>query len=100
MTYRDLIDIPQIPWTGPEDRFRLPPRADAPRAILTPTNPRPGTARPNAGRKPKAPRPLEALDHKVPGCQGNWNKQAINKFGHQVVACWKCKATRITKREA
>lgn len=100
MSYRDLIEIPDIPWTPADERFRLPPRADAQRVILTPSNPRGGTARPNAGKKPKAPLPIGALEHRVIGCQGKWANSKINKFGHQVVFCWRCKATRITKKAA
>ena len=100
INYRDLMDIPEIPFVSFEERFRQPVRADAPWPRRTPPPPRQGSARPNAGRKPRPPRAMADLDHRVAGCAGAWGKQAINKFGHQVVFCWRCKATRITKMEA
>ena len=102
MTYRDLIDIPDIPFVPFEERFREPVRASAPPwegahpVHVTPK----GGPRPNAGRKPKAPRPIADLTHRIAGCEGIWGKTKINKFGHQIVFCWRCKATRIAKREA
>ena len=98
MNYRDLIDIPEIEWTPLDERLRNPPRADAQRAILTPSN-RKSVPR-NVGRSPKPATPVEKLEHREPECTGSWRKKSINKFGHQVVECGKCGATRIAKREA
>ena len=73
MTYRDLIDIPDIPFVPFEERFREPIRASAPRwegsnpVHVTPK----GGPRPNAGHQPKAPRPIADLTHRIAGCEGN-----------------------------
>lgn len=98
MTYRDLIDIPDIPFVPFDERFRQPVAADAPWPRRTPPLPKNGSSRPASAKKPRAPRPLADLDHRVAGCQGTWGKAKVNQFGHQVVFCWRCKATRITKR--
>ena len=57
-----------------------------------------GRPRPNACRsQTKTPRPIADLTHRIAGCEGIWGKTKINKFGHQIVFCWRCKATRIAK---
>ncbi|HEY6541088.1 MAG TPA: hypothetical protein VIZ18_09130 [Ktedonobacteraceae bacterium] len=89
MTYRDLIDIPEIPWIPHEERFRQPVVVDAAQA------PRLHRV---VGRPAKSATPREALRHREPDCTGNWRDKTVNKFGRQVVECGKCGATRITKR--